>query len=208
MACDFHTHNTRLGFDAPALVSCAPGEVEQHRFASIELHPWRIAGGGGVCADWLAAAERAAAVGEIGLDKLRGAPYPEQLAAFEAALKVADKLAKPVVIHCVRAWSDLLRLAAPYRGMRKMVHGFRGSPELAAELQAHGFWLSLGRPSLLSKGLCQQVYACRGAGIGFETDDSKLNIESVLDLAAEATGLDRAGLEQLTDRNFMEFIHG
>jgi TatD DNase family protein len=48
------------------------------------------------------------AFGEAGFDKLRGPSMELQKSTFEEQLKIAGENHKPVIIHCVRAWDELL----------------------------------------------------------------------------------------------------
>ncbi len=89
---------------------------------------------------------RVVAVGEAGFDRLRGGDMVTQSRLFRLHAKLARKLGKPLVIHCVRAFDLLLGEA---RRMRPrpgewIVHGFRGKPELARQLLAAGIDISLG----------------------------------------------------------------
>jgi TatD DNase family protein len=125
-----------------------------------------------------------------------------QINRFEAMLCEADKYNKSVVIHCVRAWDELLLLRRSHPRQNWLIHGFRGSPELLEQLRKQGFWLSLGIPGigkLLKKGFSLEH-------IGFETDDLDCTIEEVLQIAAEKLELPVEEVEKITDRNFEEFL--
>lgn len=82
-------------------------------------------------------------IGECGLDRLCDTPYPLQLAAFEAQIRLSERLRRPLILHCVRAVDDVLRL---HRGTTQpwIWHGFRGKPQQLQQLLKHGFYLSFG----------------------------------------------------------------
>lgn len=84
------------------------------------------------------------AIGEAGFDKLRG-PSPElQADVFEAQVSISENLRKPLIIHCVRAWDELLASQKKLKpGMHWMIHGFRGKTRQAQQLLSKGFWLSI-----------------------------------------------------------------
>ena len=97
------------------------------------------------------------AVGEIGLDYYYDYPRPVQQWVFIRQLELARKLAKPLIIHCRDAWSDLRQILhrqlAPYpeeqhqgrspsRAGTGILHCFTGSAEDAADLVALGFYIS------------------------------------------------------------------
>ena len=86
------------------------------------------------------------AIGECGLDKLRGASMEVQKEIFVRQLELGEHLSLPVTIHCVKAFDQLLSLRKTLRpSVQWTVHGFRGKPELAKQLLAAGFNLSFGK---------------------------------------------------------------
>lgn len=154
---DFHTHN--LQARAGQALVCLPPEVLIHPeefkpregvFYSAGLHPWvtndehtvqRLLS---LLPQWLEHPQ-VAAVGECGLDALRGAELEQQTAILTAQLKMADEARLPVVLHVVRAFDRLLHLhKVLHPRVRWTVHGFRGKPALAQQLLDAGFDLSFG----------------------------------------------------------------
>jgi len=99
------------------------------------VHPWYA---GRLPPDWLAcleehlAAHPGAAVGEIGLDGVRGdVPSERQEEVLGMQLGLAVRLQRPVVTHGARAWERLAEILKPFArdlpGV--MAHGFGGSAE-------------------------------------------------------------------------------
>lgn len=84
-------------------------------------------------------------VGECGLDYRKNmAKKDVQLKFFEAQLKIADEINKPVVIHSVYATEDVILLLKKYPGLRGMVHSYSGSYDQAQRLIDMGFYISIG----------------------------------------------------------------
>ncbi len=87
-----------------------------------------------------------AAIGEIGLDYTLASPGRDlQQQAFRAQLRLAVEAGLPVLIHCRKAFPDLLailkqELAAPVAGV---MHAFSGSAEIAADCLRLGLHVSL-----------------------------------------------------------------
>lgn len=117
---------------------------------SVGIHPWhagdatpelmeRVAA--------LAANPSVVAVGETGLDSLRGPGLDMQREVFLRHIDIALNVGKTLIIHAVKAWPELLRIAALYpdKPAPWIVHGFRGKPGLARQLLAAGLSLSYGR---------------------------------------------------------------
>jgi TatD DNase family protein len=77
----------------------------------------------------------AVAIGEIGLDYLVDVPRERQQAAFRAQLRLAVAAGLPVMIHCRRAFRDLLAILREEEVERVggVMHAFSGSPEIARE---------------------------------------------------------------------------
>ena len=107
-------------------------------------------------------------IGEIGLDGLRR--DEQQLPRFRAQLEVAARLELPVVLHCVRAWHQLLPEVRRF-GVRGHVHGFRGGPELARQILAEGLDISVGRAVLKpSRKLVEALKVIPSERLRFESD--------------------------------------
>ncbi len=122
---------------------------------SLQLHPWHLTDEQDIDA-YIACARRLAndpcfvALGECGLDPLCSTPLPLQHKAFLAALHLAKELHKPLVIHCVRLWGELIRdvqqvlTPAECLALPLIIHGYRKGPQLAQQLLDAGFSISLG----------------------------------------------------------------
>lgn len=147
---DIHSHSRRgpdIITNLPLLT--VPDTSFGRAWYSAGIHPWETATPLPTTVwDWLAecaADPRVVAIGECGLDTLRGGPMPEQEKVFLAQARIASRGAKPVIIHCVRAWHRLLALRAQLPdNIPMIIHGFRGKPELGRQLRRAGFRLSFG----------------------------------------------------------------
>lgn len=83
------------------------------------------------------------AVGECGLDYHWPVPKEAQLALFEAEIRLALELDKPVIVHDREAHADVYALLKKYRP-RGIVHCYSGSAEDAVWLAAQGLYLGFG----------------------------------------------------------------
>jgi TatD DNase family protein len=149
------------------------------------------------------------AIGEAGFDRLRG-PSPElQSRAFEEQIIISEKISKPVVIHCVRAWDELL---AVYKKLKPkmpwLIHGFRGNVDLASQLLSKGFYLSFWFDFILrpeSKELLKQLPADR---IFLETDGADVDIKSIYNKVATDLDLSVDELKSIILKNFNKCLIG
>ena len=93
------------------------------------LHPWQAATGVIPSEAEILSAD---AVGEIGLDKACEVDFEQQRAVFEAQLRLAEQHKKPVVVHCVRAFEEVISALEKFTLKAVIFHGFIGSQEQAA----------------------------------------------------------------------------
>lgn len=151
---DIHTHNRQTG--ANAVINLYAGEEpdDAGRFYSIGIHPWHTAGMSDARLDELIASMRLSiethpnivAVGEAGIDRLRGAGPERQEEIFLRQIGLSREYDLPLIIHAVKSYDRLIALRRRLRpSQRWIIHGFRGKPELARMLLDAGFDLSLGR---------------------------------------------------------------
>ena len=86
------------------------------------------------------------AVGEIGLDyALAGVSRDLQMTAFRIQLQLAVAAGLPVLLHCRKAFHDLLRIMKEENVQRVggVMHAFSGSPEIAGECVKLGLCISI-----------------------------------------------------------------
>lgn len=120
------------------------------------------------------------AIGEAGFDRLRGPSLTLQRDIFEAQTVLAEKVSKPLFIHCVRAWDELLseqkRLnpSTPW-----LIHGFRGKKELAMQLISKGMYLSFWFDFVLRPESTALLQSLPKEKIFLETDGSDVGIETI-----------------------------
>lgn len=115
---------------------------------SAGLHPWYVPERAEEALeelDRLASWPSCVAIGEAGLDRLASSDLDVQRALFCRQARLAARHGLPLIIHCVRAWGELLALKKNFPPeLVCVVHGFRGKPELAGSLLDKGFYLSFG----------------------------------------------------------------
>jgi TatD DNase family protein len=125
------------------------------------------------------------ALGETGFDRLKGPSEELQRIVFKEQVQISEEYRKPMVIHCVRAWNDLLQEHKKLKPeMPWLVHGFRGNKDLAIQLISKGMYLSFWfdfvmRPEAmpLLKGLPREK-------IFLETDGAEIDIRDIYNKVA------------------------
>ena len=86
------------------------------------------------------------AIGETGMDSLRGADLDTQARVFVRHLQVAHVIGKPVVAHCVRTAQRIIdeRRKAGLTAVPLAIHGMRANERVARALLDAGCYLSYG----------------------------------------------------------------
>src|SRR5664279_1304603 len=177
------------------------------------IHPWFLNEGN--CRQLLTSVENSVinpeiiAIGEAGFDRLRGPSMPIQRIAFEEQIAISEEIGKPVVIHCVRAWDQLLSVQKKLKPrMPWLVHGFRGNRELASQLLSKGMYLSFWFDFVLrpeSGKLLKQLPTDR---IFLETDGADVDIRTIYNKVAKDLDVTVDGLKLIILKNFNKCLIG
>ncbi len=146
-----------------------------------------------------------AAVGECGLDRRAGPSLEIQTACFLEQAELAERLNLPVVVHCVRAYPELIALRKRHHfSVPWIVHGFRGKEEAAAELMRHGMTLSLSPVWLLHSASLYD--SLREVPFLLETDDGAEDIREIYSAAARLLKWETAELKERIFLNFQSIF--
>ena len=219
-----------VGYDLPTSrqsIDLARRHAGVH--AAVGIHPNESRSYSAVADDELAALAampEAVAIGETGLDYYRDrADRPTQRRAFEAHLRLASALGKPVVIHDREAHADVLGVLVDWaadqrrigrQGPLGVLHCFSGDSELAATVCELGFLVSFaGNVTFPAAGALRQCAAAVDlACLLVETDSPFLSpvphrgrrsepgyVTEVARVVAAARGLSAGALAQITTAN-------
>src|SRR6476659_1556692 len=134
---NFHTHKIRNQKDVLELVNQYPQEFDETiPFYSIGIHPWYIVEDR-ISEDLetiskVLLLDNCLALGECGIDKRVETPLQIQMEVFEAQLKLAQKHQKPVVIHCVAAFQEVIEIKKRLKiSVPMIIHGFSKNEQVA-----------------------------------------------------------------------------
>ncbi len=142
---DIHTHNPQAPASAVINLERHGQMRPDHALYSVGWHPWWPEPD----MNWVRAAAidpRVVIIGECGVDRRRGIGSIDlQLALTEAHARLSEELGKPLLLHIVGAWSEIIALRKRLKPAQKwIIHSFRGKPELSQPLLPAGFNISLG----------------------------------------------------------------
>ena len=178
-------------------------------FFSAGIHP-RDAGKYDLAAyETLFDSPRCLAIGECGLDRTADPPLPLQMKVFEAQAGAAGRRGKPLLVHCVRCFPELLHVkAACAAGAAEwVVHGFRGAKRKAFDLLDAGFVLSFGAGLLRDAGNMDYFAEIPLDRILLETDESPEFFGQILTEAAAMHLLAPSELAAAVRSNFKRIFH-
>lgn len=183
---DIHTHHLPQNA-GQAIVNAEPADFDPQtqQYYSVGFHPWRLLKEN-ITNDWEKFKEQAShpqvlAIGETGLDKVAGAPYTLQIEAFKQQIDIASYVRKPLIIHCVRSYNEVMELKKKTKtNLPWIIHGFRGKKELARQLTDRGIYLSFNfnhQPEAICETPQDMLF--------LETDENTSDIRLLYNFVAE-----------------------
>ncbi len=190
---DCHTHRTHLPDDESAIINLrmpATLPLASQGLFSAGLHPWDtvdvLDAEVEIYLTSQLASPQVVAIGEAGLDRLRGASLDVQSRLFKIQAKYAQAANRPVIIHLVRAIPELIRLKQDLNPQIPwIIHGVNLNPDKALMLINAGCHLSFGAAILHpTSPAAQALKACPLDKILLETDDWNGDIKEVYTAAA------------------------
>jgi TatD DNase family protein len=204
---NIHTH--KQIYDAKVeLVNQHPESTEKSNLYSYGLHPWHLRKEDVM---WqleqlarLSGEKNCLAIGECGLDKTCPVDFNLQTEVFERHILLANTIRKPLIIHCVKAFNELINcLNMNDNAVPVIIHGFNNNENIAKTLSDHGYYFSFGKALLSYDSNASKVIRKTGRKYLFlETDDSDLSIKYVYKKAAELLGIEEGILQEQIKSNF------
>jgi len=187
-----------------------PGRIEGIVY-SCGIHPWYLNENNQVqlikFVRDIASDPALAAIGEAGFDKLRGPSLELQSSIFEQQVFISEEHRKPLFIHCVRAWDELLAARKRLKPeMPWMVHGFRGSIELADQLISKGFFLSFWFDFVIRSESSALLKSLPTDRIFLETDGADVDIRDIYNKVSADLSIDADELKSILFSNYNRFF--
>ena len=145
------------------------------------------------------------AVGECGLDGLITVDEKLQNEVFQAQLSWAEEIKKPVIIHCVRRFSQILHFKKAKIPL--IIHGFNKKETIAEELLNVGFYLSFGRAAMESLSLQKIIRNIPIDRLFLETDNSDFSIQDLYEKVAEVKSVSFENLKNQMWENLGNIRH-
>lgn len=184
-----------------------PGDITT--FFSVGLHPWHLESVEKTrqsmqFVEEALRSDNCLAVGEAGLDKICKSPWELQIDAFLQQIHLAQEYQKPVIIHCVKAYNELLKIRKEMTAPTPWIfHGFHSSNQMAIQLLQAGCVLSFGKSLFSGNDKLIQLFISLDEDAFFlETDDEPLTIKEVYEQAARLRKVSVEELRKQQQQNF------
>lgn len=151
---NIHTHGIKFYRDVFSIINVYPAIFEidnsfSNKIISLGIHPLFIKSEN--IEEELSVLRRnlnkknVLAVGEVGLDRFSKTNLTIQEYCFVEQIKLANKNYKPIIIHCVRCFSELIHIKKKQKtNIAWIIHAFQANEIITKQLIKHDFYFSLG----------------------------------------------------------------
>ena len=145
------------------------------------------------------------ALGECGLDKRIEVSIQLQIEVFEKQIALAEKYQKPLVLHLVAAFDELIEVKKRLNiSVPMIIHGFSKSEQLAKQLIDNGFYLSFGKYLLRNPELEAVFKSIPNDRFFLETDTIDETLEEVYKIAARYKNVTVEALQKQVEVNWKQ----
>jgi TatD DNase family protein len=221
MLVNLHTHHSKTEKDVRSIENIIVDiefvdNIENYgldplKYYSAGIHPWYIEENRFeeqlYILDKLANNPQIKAIGEVGLDKIKGPSFEIQEKVFLASIRTAERVGKPVIIHCVKSYSELLSIQKLIKPkVPLIIHGFNKNLELAFDLIKKDFYLSFGADLLKNESLNLVLKNMPVEQIFFETDDKEISIQEIYEMTAKTLEKPFEEVEEMIFENYMSIF--
>jgi TatD DNase family protein len=210
---DIHTHRAAMQENVLSVVNLLqPAVALPAGYFSTGWHPWHIEN---VSLNEIESSMRAIgthenliAIGECGIDRIIKTPVEKQADVFKLHLQLAKQYDKPLIIHCVKAYSDLIQILKKENFKGKIVlHGFSGNSQIADKFMKFNTWFSFGKLLFNSTAKRPEVLiTIPGERLFLETDDANYSIAEIYLRASEIMNIPVSKLCERIKMNFNELV--
>lgn len=207
---NIHTHKFSDNEEIVELVNQYPDEVDSNLpFFSVGIHPWYL--NENQLGEQLELIEKyvhlsnCKAIGECGLDKRIETSIEIQKKVFIPQLLLAEKYKKPVVLHCVAAYQELIEIKKELNlTVPLIIHGFSKNKQVAQSLLNNGFYLSFGKYLLLNPDLGEVLKTVPLDRLFLETDTME---QTIFDVYSKAESILNKDVRSIITENYIRVFN-
>ncbi|WP_395052973.1 TatD family hydrolase [Flavobacterium sp.] len=205
---NLHTHSFTNNSDILELVNQYPWDFKENiPNYSIGIHPWyidesRVEADLNVIEKKLQLKE-CLALGECGLDKRIEIPLALQIQVFEKQIALAEKYKKPLVLHLVTAFDEVIEIKNRLKiSVPIIIHGFSKNKQVAKQLLDNGFYISFGKYLIKNPEMEAVFKSIPNDKFFLETDTINETLEEVYQLAAKYKNIKIEDVIEIVNSNF------
>ncbi|GAA4163635.1 TatD family hydrolase [Chryseobacterium ginsenosidimutans] len=147
------------------------------------------------------------AIGECGLDSFTEADQKIQEDVFLRQIKLANDIKKPVIVHCVRKFYEVISFKK-HTEQPMIIHGFNKKESIAKDLLKNNFYLSFGKAVLYNLSLQNTLRITPLDKIFLETDNEDFNIEELYRKVSEIKEISLENLNKQIVENLETIKNG
>lgn len=208
---DIHTHNPTPEENALKIINALQSYDflgQSSNLVSLGLHPWYL--DKNTIEQEFEKLEQntknqqVIMIGECGLDRNIDLDLAFQTDIFIRQIQLAERLQKPVVIHCVRAFPEIISIKKKLQpSVPMIIHGFNNNPQICQQLVEHQFYISLGAALLNPNSNASKVIKMiPKEKLFLETDDKNCTISSIFVAASILVDVKIEILQEIIINNF------
>ena len=208
---DLHTHKTsskagEITIQSLSLTDDIFLAMPKKKPISIGLHPWYAS----IeklelhmkYLTVLAKQDNVKMIGECGLDKIKGENLQNQLIILSQQIALATQLNKPMILHCVKSFGELMEIKQELKvNVPMIIHGFNKNETLGRQMLDKGFLLSFGA-AVLKEGSAAAKLIKELDFFFLETDDSEISIQEIYHAVADIKNISVDELKQVIFANW------
>jgi len=203
---DFHHHNTNYKYSG--IYNKNINDNFSSEYFSAGLHPKDIDD------NWkeqlekiykIAKNNNCLLIGECGLDSRISISKENQIKIFKEHIYIAETLNKPIIIHCVRCFDEIISLCKKVK-VPKIIHGFNKRENIAKTLINNGFLLSFGHSIINNISLQNTFIKIPKELFLLETDSSGISIEEIYNKASILRNISINKLQNIIHNNLNNLL--
>jgi TatD DNase family protein len=171
------------------------GFMKTEKWFSLGIHPWYIPQSWKEILLQFEQIQELNAIGECGLDKISDTNWELQKEVFQAQIELAEKINKPLIIHCVKAYNECEQLLKKVK-VPVVFHGFNKRISVLNQLlKNQKVYVSFGK-AVFFPSLNETIENCPMNRMFLETDETEIEIEAMYRKVAEIKGVSLKNLEK------------
>lgn len=206
---NLHTHSSLNDSSILEVVNQYPWEFKADILHySIGIHPWYIKKErlelDLKCIEEKLQLSECLALGECGLDKRIEISLEMQIEVFKKQIELVKKTNKPIILHCVAAYQEIIRLKKEMNIQNPVIiHGFSKNEQVAKSLLDNGFYLSFGKYLLRNPELINVFKSVPDDKFFLETDTIEETIVEVYEKARLIKEMNLNELKSNIENNYV-----